>query len=43
MISKVNSLLFVMLPASLLGLTTSCKQVCGENLPQYTLSAGQRA
>ena len=43
MTSKITSLLLAMLSIGLLGLNTSCKKVCGENLPQYTLSTGQRA
>ena len=36
-------LFFVVLAVSLMALASSCKKVCGENLPQYSLSAGQRA
>lgn len=43
MTSKTTPRLVALLLVSSMALTSSCKKVCGDNLPQYSLSAGQRA
>lgn len=43
MTRKIALLFLLGLAASAVSLTTSCKKLCGDNLPQFTISAAERA